>query len=899
MLSSDPGGIGVLTLDRALRIQTWNGWLEAATGRDAASTRGRDIADLAVPARAGLLRDLCSDVVEQGTTHVLAPALHGCLIACAARPPTGPFAEMQQSVTLAPLRGEEGIVGVLVTIEDVTARLIAERELVARSGAADWRARGEATRTLKASASPEQIAELLASLAAHHHDFSVLSGALAVLISADRTVVQPIIRLLDDSSPNLRMHAALALGVIGDADATPALVRALDDDDANVRFHIIEALGRLKAVDAVEPLARIAATDDFFLAFPAVDALAGIEDPSVVPLLVALLEKEALRPAVIDALAALGDEDCVPALIALMNDGGAEIGALCSALVRIAAYYETSVGDEAVVTDVVLRLLATAGFDRLGAALASRGQPLHAIVTVSGWSGPRLLPQLLPLLGDAEVQAEVTQAIGRSGRDAVPPLLDIVVSGERGPRIAAARLLGGIGDWRATPALVDAVSSHDTEVVLVAVDALAALGDPDAFAAIVELLSHPDGMVRHGALAAIHALGDPRVRHYAQTALASSDSHVREAAVRIAGYFGFEETVSGIFHAVADAVEDVRRAAIEQIPLLDDPRGTPLLLGALRSETARNRAAAAHALRFVESDGVESALVEALSDADPWIRYFSARSLGDHCLGAAAVNTLLRTAAEDPTPHVRIAALSALTDVEHGSVPDLVLGLAADADENVAAAALGALARVPLPEIDACLKQAIGGPRHVVRLAAADALARRATVEAVSILHWAVTFGGPDDLSRAALDGLRRLATSESQDTSRAAVSALVAVGASPAHRAAIVQALGSLRPECVAWMRDEFGKSPPDLRVLLVNAAARLRHSDASALLVDALRDASPAVRLAAITAIRTVGAGLAQRELASLSTSDPSPAVRRLAAAVCERQGRADVRIGGEGRE
>src|SRR5688500_16337819 len=145
-----------------------------------------------------MLQDVCADVIAHGLTRVLAPAIHGCVIACPPRRPSTRYAEMQQRVTVAPLRGDAGIVGAIVTVEDVTDRLDAEHDLAREWGSADWRLRAQATRILKDTASREQVAELLESLAQDHHDFSVLSGALVVLVSQNRDVVAPIIQLLAD-----------------------------------------------------------------------------------------------------------------------------------------------------------------------------------------------------------------------------------------------------------------------------------------------------------------------------------------------------------------------------------------------------------------------------------------------------------------------------------------------------------------------------------------------------------------------------------------------------------------------------------------------------------------------------------------------------------------------------
>jgi HEAT repeat protein len=681
------------------------------------------------------------------------------------------------------------------------------------------------------------------------------------------------------------MHAALALGSVGGPEAVDALVGALDDEDANVRFHVIEALGRLGAADAVTPLSRVAASGDFFLAFPAIDALAKIDDPEVLPVLVSLLDQEELQPAVVDALSALGDEDCVPALAGLINDGRGDVAAICATLERIAERYDKTIGDGALIADGVRQTINSDGVARICAGVQARREPLRGLVVVAGWCGKAALPWLLSVLDAQDVQSEASTAIVRIGRDAVPALVECMRTGSRDTRLAAARLLGGIGDRRATAVLADTVASHDSEIVSAAVGALADIGDAEALDALLELFSHPDLMVRHSALAAVQSLGDPRLGTYAREALTSSDSRVRESALRIAGYFGFQDCVAGIIDALTDPVEDVRRAAIEQLPLVDDSRSATLLVAALQSDSARNRAAAAHALRSIEAPGVEAALIAALGDADAWVRYFAAGSLETHAAGADAVSALARLAIADAAPHVRIAAVGALTTLSPASLSDIVPHMVDDPDENVAAAAINALPYLEAAAVDARLDGALHGTNPTLQLAAAAALTRCATPHAVTSLAWAAQLGEPAELTSLAIKGLRTIATSGAPDAARAAVDALVVLGGDALQRDAVTEALAELGPTAIGWLRDAYSTAGAAGRVVLVHVWARLRHPDASLLVVDALRDPAPQVRMAAVLALGRIGSSIARTQVVTLASADPRPAVRRAAASVCRR--------------
>ncbi len=60
---------------------------------------------------------------------MLAPALHKYLIPCAPIEPSTEFDRMQQRVVIGALRNEDGALGLVVTVEDVTARLETERRV--------------------------------------------------------------------------------------------------------------------------------------------------------------------------------------------------------------------------------------------------------------------------------------------------------------------------------------------------------------------------------------------------------------------------------------------------------------------------------------------------------------------------------------------------------------------------------------------------------------------------------------------------------------------------------------------------------------------------------------------------------------------------------------------------
>src|SRR6185369_11374716 len=157
----------------------------------------------------------------------------------------------------------------------------------------------------------------------------------------------------------------------------------------------------------------------------------------------------------------------------------------------------------------------------------------------------------------------------------------------------------------------------------------------------------------------LNSIGHPDMAARMQTLIADGDAVVRESAVKIAGYFGYEPCADGLLERCRDEVETVRAAALEHVAFLDDARVLPVLIEALEHDTPRARAAAAQALAHIESPDASAALRRAVAGADPWVRYFSAVSLGRQA-DAGALTLLETLARTDKVQHVRIAAIDAI-----------------------------------------------------------------------------------------------------------------------------------------------------------------------------------------------------------------------------------------------
>jgi HEAT repeat protein len=908
--------LGVFTTDASLTVRTWDAWLAQATGIPAEAARGRPLTEL-IPDLAG--RGLITpfqQVLSRGVVEILAPAFHGYLIAC---PPSGgsaAFDRMQQRITIGPLREDDRVIGTIVAVEDVTARVERERQLAAQLsslepevrlqaahqlagdepvqgidplliaiGDDDWRVRRTVVKALSDRTTADVIAGVLQALREDHHNFSVLSSAIEILAAGDLDVLTPLVDLLRYPDPDLRLQAALVLGERGDARAVPALVEALQDPDENLRFHAIEALGKLKAAAAVEPLTAIAESGEFFLAFPALDALSQIGEASVAPRLAGLLTNELLRGTVAEVLGRLGDEDVVPPLVQLLNDAMAPTAVVADALANVHDRYDERYGGGEHIAHLVRRTIAATGTQNLLDAVQRAGaDDLHTIAKVLSWLDGRAVERALTrLLGQPSVRGKVVEYLVRYGGRVVELLVEQLHAEDLETRHAAVAGLGRIGDRRATPALLE-VLAHDVSLTVATAGALARIGDPRAYEPLLALVGHSDPAVRQAVIAALNSIGHPEMAGRIASLLRHPNPHVRESAVRIAGYFGYRECADELIASCQDADAAVRRAAVEHLAFLDDDRVVAVVLAALDEPDPEMRAAAVRSLGRLADTRVGQPLRAALLDGDPWVRYFAARALGEHRY-TPAVDDLTRVALDDPAGHVRLAGIDALGRIGSAAAVPTLVTLSACDEPEAAIAAVQALGNIPHADVWAPLQTALRAGGDEQRTAAAQSIARQGGAIAIELLEWTAAADRSSTVAAAAVQGLAAIAREGT--LGEAAVKALIEVARDPSRRDLIIAALVGLPAAMIDRVAEGLRDPRATVRVIVLQALGRMRRPEASEWLQTALGDEAADVRVAALAELRHLGTRGGRRRIVTLARTDPDARVRRAALALLRASG------------
>jgi HEAT repeat protein len=777
----------------------------------------------------------------------------------------------------------------LVKIGD---QAISPRLLPLLQNTLNWRLRREAVDTLALRNSPELTSELLRLLKEKHRDPSVLNSILQILALSDVDPIDALRECLQDPESDLRIYTVLALGERNDPRTIPILIECLDDPNSNVRYHAIEPLGRLKAIEAVERLLEIARSEDFFLAFPAIEALRQIKDQSVIPHLLPLLSSDFLNSIVIEVLGELGDSTVIQPLATLLNEVSQPTVPICVAISRVYWRYQ-QIGEVSYIIDLIRGSITSQGQENLlKIRLSSLDETeLKSWVLILGTlSGRDVEIALTELLDNPLVRDQVVEILVAYGLKVTELLIQKLESSQLETRISAVVALGRIGSANAVQPLIRLLHS-EPELVMVTTSALAQIGDQSAFNALLELLGHEDASVRLGAIAALNSLGHPQIREKVVTLLQETNPYIRESAVKIAGYFAYDESIELLFQCTKDHQEKVRRAAIEHLPYLDDDRVLETIHYALIHDVPSVRSAAAQALGELETAEVVPYLLTALQDQASWVRYHAVRSLSKlwqrgsdlkiESYQQQLFEKLSLIVSNDPANPVKAAAAEAISIIgQEMAIPVLEeLIERENSDDDVVRAALMALGHIASASAVPSLLTALNASSPERRLDAIQAFRERGGNDAGVTLQWMAAADPEERVSRAAIDSLGRMGTSE-------AIAALLELTLDVNNRENCVNTLvyygeqkRTNKDQYIEAIASGLTHVHPGVRLTVVEVLKRLKHPLASENIIFALKDQETSVRLAAVNALVDLGNRSCQEELTLLSRSDPSPTVRRAA--------------------
>ena len=463
------------------------------------------------------------------------------------------------------------------------------------------------------------------------------------------------------------------------------------------------------------------------------------------------------------------------------------------------------------------------------------------------------------------------EALVRSGRRMVEPLLAATASPDVDVRKLVVDGLAGIGSERAVPRVAELLRDPDPNVRSAAADALGAIGGREAARALQELAlcESEASLVRFSALRSLARLEAPLRAEELRSAL--SDPVLRPVAYGVLGRVddpgGEEELLKGLHSGSRAAREAAIEALLRALARRDPPEVERL---AARIREAANAAPAS----------VVDATTR-LADAELGLRLILVQFLGI-ARAPVSVLPLLQAARDEALAEVAVATLAGF-----GAVAEAVVDAHWDVlDGEMRALAAELLGRTAGSAGGARLSSALQDTDPSVRTAAARGLARRAEPSALSALvrrlQGSAGDGEPEaEEERLALtDALVRIATAQRPGGGAAAMDLLSGSleGAAEPVRLAIARAFAELADAAHAEAMGLLVQDPSaPVRRAAMAGLARIGEAGADWLRL-ALADEDASVRIAAAAGLGSSAGTRALPDLERL-VADEDAAVRAAA--------------------
>ncbi len=629
-----------------------------------------------------------------------------------------------------------------------------------------WGVRREVTQSLAALGN-SSLDTLCFGLVQTRNSEAQIAAMVDALVLSNADVETRLFELAHHQNAAVVADVAQILGRRRNVISVPVLIQLLEHADDNVAVGAIEGLGKIGGRAAIEALIRSTQSGNFFRTFPAIDVLGRSGDPRVVEPLAELLKNPTYLPEAAKALGRSGEKSAIKVLIELVQSPSNTVIRIAAvALAELKdRMEERSGGNSEGFESQLQNKISGEALRRLARILIdTNGLEAVAICKLLGIAGSaEAVPQLIGQLDRAPMIAEAAaNSLGKIGQSTDDYLRLAIREGSSERRKILLPLITRIA---AAEEVALCLEDSDSDVRVSACETLQRLGASSMVKFLFPLIESDDLRVIHAAVAAIQSLGSREARVLAVELSKSENTRARRAALNILAYYGDASATEPMLQGLMDPDQKVKEAAIQGLPLLEDQRAIEALFEMARDSNQRIKSLAMRSIGQIPKSTVRahSVLLKGIKDPDPWVRYYACQSLGRLSITSAApdITALL----DDEAGQVRLSAVEALShldtpeahaalsaamktseaDVKRAALVGLgiakrledlplILSEVHSKDSPTRLIALSALVNFNSPEVFPALQTAAADADEQVRAAAIGFLAARSESEATVVL---------------------------------------------------------------------------------------------------------------------------------------------------------------------
>jgi HEAT repeat protein len=470
---------------------------------------------------------------------------------------------------------------------------------------------------------------LLEKLTDDENQNLIFESAFALRELGSQSAIQKLLPLLGHQNQRLVIASLFVLGKLGNEEILPDLQQVLKYTDESIREQAVETLGELGSNTALLDLHEALKDSSSRVREKAIEALGKLGDESVLPELIKIavedyaisVEAISLRWTSAKVLGQINPEKASEELFKVLKDEEND------EIRQNAAEALGKVGSETAIEPLIAALQDISIAWKVAKALLEIGSK-------------KAVPGLIKALEHSVPCEQAAFALGEIGDDlAVPALINALNHWYPQVREQAVEALGNISDRKAIPKLYELYETLQkdsrNDLKRKVVIALGKLGDGRVRQELLRILDTQvfgSTLYRYDwwkVFEALEKIGDNSViLALIQVLLRAQNPQNRWKAAEALGNLGDEAAIDSLFKALEDNNSTVQWKSAEALGKFKSQQLIPKIFSLLAHQEEPNiRQAAVQVLGYLEDEFAVTALLEALNDLEPIVRYDVAQSL--------------------------------------------------------------------------------------------------------------------------------------------------------------------------------------------------------------------------------------------------------------------------------